>query len=566
MAQALGPVLDVASFAMPQYAAQLVIARGFSGVVTEMVNSAREGTKSSRGKNSYVAIGNYHFIGGGHTFALDHKEEDKINRCLEMSVDSATLTQTAADIPVYHAVENYTDFVAEWSEMAGTFPAMVDVPRAFQGEIVLEMVPRRVELRSKYLPEITSAELVRVQSHDRDILRLRLTGYHLFNHVLELCSFDFGFPFGNKEDNVIVKRMALGTDVERVIIEEDYVNAPNISDHGTLIRFATQFGQCEHIIRRSQIRNLHIPSISQISNHDSISVLLKRAIQRGMAISQIRRESGKGDWKAADEKIVQEILRLASITLTNKDQFEELCATFQDTNKHVQFILSNEGEFAKIQDCCEIMQNYVRAPLKITASKTVVKKIGIGVATLVGGAILAYIAGPGLVVIGAIEAMSVPAVSVAGAVGGLGAGYVTDHILTNKMADESYEQVLTWVIRELYKKFEKNEDPKEDIDQEEDERKKKLLQDVSDLREDGSVYSLEKALLLMFNPDVGVDNFRGCDLEFCTDDSKRSVIKRMECIKAIHGIREPFSDFFQSQFNNYFARKKVHLLICTFVK
>ena len=157
-------------------------------------------------------------------------------------------------------------------------------------------------------------------------------------------------------------------------------------------------------------------------------------------------------------------------------------------------------------------------------------------------------AGPGLVVIGAIEAMSMPAVGVAGAVGGLGAGYVTDHILTNKMADESYEQVLTWVIRELYKKFEKNEDPKEDINQEDDERKKKLLQDVSDLREDGSVYSLEKALLLMFNPDVGVDNFRGCDLEFCTDDSKRNVIKRMECIKAIHGIRETF----QCCFNRYF--------------
>ena len=43
-----------------------------------------------------------------------------------------TFLQTANDIPVYHAVESYTDFVAEWSEMAGTFPAMVDVPRAFQ--------------------------------------------------------------------------------------------------------------------------------------------------------------------------------------------------------------------------------------------------------------------------------------------------------------------------------------------------------------------------------------------------------------------------------------------------
>ena len=58
-----------------------------------------------------------------------------------------------------------------------------------------------------------------MQSHDRDILRLRLTGYHLFNHVLDLCCFDLGFPFGNSEDNVIVKRMALGTDVERVSIK-----------------------------------------------------------------------------------------------------------------------------------------------------------------------------------------------------------------------------------------------------------------------------------------------------------------------------------------------------------
>jgi hypothetical protein len=77
VAQALGPVLDVASFAVPQYAAQLFIAKGFSGVVQEMVDSARKGSKKSGGKNSYVAIGNYHFIGGGHAFALDHTEEDK---------------------------------------------------------------------------------------------------------------------------------------------------------------------------------------------------------------------------------------------------------------------------------------------------------------------------------------------------------------------------------------------------------------------------------------------------------------------------------------------------------
>ena len=284
--------------------------------------------------------------------------------------------------------------------------------------------------------------------------------------MLELCSFDFGFPFGTRpgHDGVIVKRMALGTDVERVIVEEDYAHAPNISDHGTTIRYATLFGQCEYLLQRSQIRNLHIPSVNQMSRHESVSVLLRRAIQRGMAISQIRRDSGGcGGWKAADEKIIQEILKLASITITDKAKFEMLAATFQvcknirylfhicvasyanfqikDTSKQVQFILSSTEEFEKIQSCCDVMQDYVRAPLRIEASKTVAKKIGIGVATLVGGAILAYLAGPGLVVIGAIEAISMPAAAAAGTIGGLGAGYVTSGLLSNKMADESYEQV-----------------------------------------------------------------------------------------------------------------------------
>ena len=162
-------MLDVASFAVPQYAAQLFIAKGFAGVVAELVDSARTGsTKHGGGKNSYVAIGNYHFIGGGHAFALDHTEEDKINRCLEMSVDNVTLSQAAADIPVYHAVENYSEFVAEWTELAGSFPVMTDVTRVLVGgEVAVDMQPRRVDIRDKYLPEITSAELVRVQSHDR---------------------------------------------------------------------------------------------------------------------------------------------------------------------------------------------------------------------------------------------------------------------------------------------------------------------------------------------------------------------------------------------------------------
>ena len=72
---------------------------------------------------------------------------------------------------------------------------------------------------------------------------------------------------------------------------------------------------------------------------------------------------------------------------------------------------------------------------------------------------------------------------------------------------------------------------------ESEEAKYELLQEVSDLREDGKTFNLEKALLLMYNSEIGVHNFIGSDLENCREESKLTVIKRIECIKTIHNIR-----------------------------
>ncbi len=107
--------------------------------------------------------------------------------------------------------------------------------------------------------------------------------------MLDESSFDIGFPFGTNTNKTVVRPMALGTDVEGVNIEEDYSQEPSIADHGTTIRYATLFGICEYVLPKSQIRNLKIPSVSEISHHESVSVLLRRAVQRGMAIAQLRR-------------------------------------------------------------------------------------------------------------------------------------------------------------------------------------------------------------------------------------------------------------------------------------
>ena len=74
---------------------------------------------------------------------------------------------------------------------------------------------------------------------------------------------------------------------------------------------------------------------------------------------------------------------------------------------------------------------------------------------------------------------------------------------------------------------------------------------MSDLRDDGSIFSNEKALVLLsekeeeetLENEPGNDYFLfdGCSLSGCTDVSKLTVVKRIQAIQKIHKIREIFA-------------------------
>ena len=76
-------------------------------------------------------------------------------------------------------------------------------------------------------------------------------------------------------------------------------------------------------------------------------------------------------------------------------------------------------------------------------------------------------------------------------------------------------------------------------------------QEVSDLRDDGSIFSNEKALVLLsdIEDDENLENessndysiFNGSSLSGCTEVSKLTVIKRIQAIQKIHKIREIFA-------------------------
>lgn len=93
--------------------------------------------------------------------------------------------------------------------------------------------------------------------------------------------------------------------------------------------------------------------------------------------------------------------------------------------------------------------------------------------------------------------------------------------------DENYERVLAWMTETLMKK---NRNSTNGITS-------NVLLEVSDLRNEKSLYNREKALLLMIDPQLGTDNFIGCDISECTKKSQKLAIKRIGCIRAIHEIR-----------------------------
>lgn len=115
------------------------------------------------------------------------------------------------------------------------------------------------------------------------------------------------------------------------------------------------------------------------------------------------------------------------------------------------------------------------------------------------------------------------------------AGLVTHGLLTGNVVDENYEQVLSFVTFEMFKRLQNNDNT--ESDKVEDPAKIQLVQEVSDLREDGSTFQMERALLKMFDSTLGKENFIGCDLEKCTEDSKLKIINRIECIRNVHNIR-----------------------------
>jgi len=169
-----------------------------------------------------------------------------------------------------------------------------------------------------------------------------------------------------------------------------------------------------------------------------------------MAVAQLRGNSTE------QEPLVREILSLGEKSLGAAD-YLKLQTTLTDNTKNIQFVLSNKDEYEKVRSLCDKIEDYMRSPLQIDAEKTLLKKLSIGALAVLGGGAFAYMAGPGLLIIGAVEALNVTGVAAAGAVGSGVTGFVANRYFTEALSERNYSKVLRWITAELFNVEERSE-------------------------------------------------------------------------------------------------------------
>ena len=157
-----------------------------------------------------------------------------------------------------------------------------------------------------------------------------------------------------------------------------------ISDYGVRVLLATQFHEVKSIIRHENVRNILIKSLKQITENDSVSLVVRRAIQRGMALMKIKNDNDHNARYDSREPNIKEINKLGSVALGNDIMKKKENEIFHDLVNKFYFVLSNEGAFCKVKEFCDEIEGYIRSLLYIEVVWTTLQKMAITASVAVG--------------------------------------------------------------------------------------------------------------------------------------------------------------------------------------
>ena len=372
---------------------------------------------------------------------------------------------------------------------------------------------------------IYSADLAKSKG-EKSFLKLTFTGKYIHNVVLDLCQFHFSFPFAKIKEKVKIKRLSMGKHIERLVIEEEMEDVSiTIKDHGIELLLVTQFGEYKKILRPENVRDMVVDSVCKIAENDSVWLIVRRAIQRGMALKKNKTQHGCN----SSEQIIDEIKQLGAIAIGEELMKTKETEIFTEYVEKIDYVFSNEQSFRNVKDFSDEIEAYIRSPLQIEAERTVIKKIGVVFTAIAGAAIFGFIAAPGLLLIGVPEATSAGLVYLGGTAGIFTAGAAATFLMKDQLTDCNYKNALNFIVQELNQAQQKSLGAT-------------AIAEITDLLDEDNFFSIEKAVTKLAPQErLETEIFEKSILSNATDKSKKEVIKRIKAIQSIHRIREIFS-------------------------
>ena len=347
----------------------------------------------------------------------------------------------------------------------------------------------------KFASKISKGDLF-CEIYDKEKhLKLNLKGTNIASVCLENCEFNFGFPYQPEvyksgDDETILCQVDL---LPPNAPKEEAPNKQVKKEPKFHIKIATVFGFCDYTWPTNEIKNIDVQTIMKFSKEASPEQILIKALQRGVALSDM------SDEPALKNSLIKSIQILSELTL-DKTECGQLLDIFKKPNKELQNYLSTETKHQELQRILDKMTQKLQSGLRLEAPRPVLQTLVIGLLAVGGVLVVAYIAGPVLLL-------------------GL------SQLLKKYMCNSNYDICLEFIVSEIFQAWSKQNTAEK-------------VQEATAFKNRGGLYNLEKALFLMIDPQNGKEIFKDCSLKDVYDSCKDELIKRIKCIIQMHKLRE----------------------------
>ena len=453
-------------------------------------------------------IGNFHIL----TENLVGKSFFSWNRLKESEqyIELKCQFLSKKNVPDSHALSHYKNCIYKMRRMTSAKSSLEMLKYQQYSDPSKEL---KLPFINPFKPLIYSADLAKSKG-EKSFLKLTFTGKYIHNVVLDLCQFHFSFPFAKIKEKVKIKRLSMGKYIERLVIEEEMEDVSiTIKDHGIELLLVTQFGEYKKILRPENVRDMVVDSVCKIAENDSVWLIVRRAIQRGMALKKNKTQHGCN----SSEQIIDEIRQLGTVAIGEDQMKKKETEIFTEYVKNIDYVFSNEASFQNVKDFSNKIEKYIRTPLHIKACWTTIENTAVNFLAAPDAVISGFIASPHLSIIGIAQVMSTGLVT------------AVPFLNNDQLTDCNYKNTLNFIVQELL------EAQQESLDS-------TAKAEITDLMDKDNFFSIEKALIrLASNKMLKTKIYENCIISESLKNSKEEIENRIKVIQSIHRIREIFS-------------------------